>query len=378
MTGPAIVPRPPNRLTPPSTTAATALSSSEVAAAGSAEPMRATSRIAARPAIAPEIVYAAIFMRCVRTPTARDPSELPPVASRCVPNRVWNSSTWAPTATSSATITLQRSGPTELVLRSSIVLLITSTGLPSEMTSASPAAMLSEPSVTMKSLIRALAITKPLMKPTAAPTSSAASIASQIDRPSEYSWPSTTPESVSTDPIERSMPAVATANVCPIASTIRTADAASTDSMLSPVRKTSEISPKTTIRTMNAGMTVHSAQKPGSLIRPRSSSIARGSASGRAAAAAPPPAVVVGLLMSAPDQRGERVVVGLDRLREVLLSLGHVVLVDDLHRRLDVGRKLLALRGGEAGLDPQLTDRVRILGHRGRHVAGLDRVQRVL
>ena len=81
-------------------------------------------------------------------------------------------------------MTAQRSGPTELVDRSSMVRLITSTGLPSEMMSASPAAMLSEPSVTMKSVIRALAITKPLRNPTAAPTSTAARIASQIERPS--------------------------------------------------------------------------------------------------------------------------------------------------------------------------------------------------
>ena len=54
-TGPMIVARPPKRLTPPRTTAATELSRNEVLAAGSAAPTRATSRIAAKPARAPEM-----------------------------------------------------------------------------------------------------------------------------------------------------------------------------------------------------------------------------------------------------------------------------------------------------------------------------------
>src|SRR4051812_33659760 len=173
------------------------------------------------------------------------------------------------------------------------------------------------------------------------------------------------------------MPAVATANVWPIASTISTADAASTDSMLSAVRKTSEISPKTMSRTMNAGMTVHSAQKPGSRRRPRSSSIARGSSVAGSGAAGAAPFWMVVSLISATDQRRERVVVGVDRLGEVLRGLGDVVLGDDLDGRLDVGRQLLALRGGEAGLNAELADRVRVLRDRGGHVAGLDRLQRV-
>src|SRR4051794_1013927 len=175
------------------------------------------------------------------------------------------------------------------------------------------------------------------------------------------------------------MPAVATANVWPIASTISTAEAASTDSMLFDVRKTSESRPKTMSRTTNAGMTVHSAQKPGSLTRPRSSSIARGSSvEGAGAAAGAAPFWMVVSLISATDQRGERVVVGVDRLGEVLRGLGDVVLGDDLDGRLDVGRQLLALRGGEAGLDAELADRVRVLRDGRGEVAGLDRLQRVL
>ena len=50
-----MLPRPPNRLTPPSTTAATEFSSRLVLIVGSADPMRATSRIAAMPAQRPEI-----------------------------------------------------------------------------------------------------------------------------------------------------------------------------------------------------------------------------------------------------------------------------------------------------------------------------------
>ena len=56
MTGPIMVARPPNRLTPPRTTAATELSRNDVLAAGSAAPTRATSRMAPRPASTPEIV----------------------------------------------------------------------------------------------------------------------------------------------------------------------------------------------------------------------------------------------------------------------------------------------------------------------------------
>jgi len=48
-----MVARPPKRLTPPSTTAATELSRNDVLAAGSAAPTRATSRIAPIPASRP-------------------------------------------------------------------------------------------------------------------------------------------------------------------------------------------------------------------------------------------------------------------------------------------------------------------------------------
>ena len=53
--GPTMLPRPPNKDTPPSTTAATELSSSEVFIAGSAAPMREIRTTEAMPAVVPEI-----------------------------------------------------------------------------------------------------------------------------------------------------------------------------------------------------------------------------------------------------------------------------------------------------------------------------------
>ena len=104
ITGPMMVARPPNRLTPPSTTAATELSRKEVLAAGSAAPTRATSRMRgdtrrAAPAID---VHRDLDPCGADAPVAAAASELPPVASTWVPKRVWNSTTWARTASAMA------------------------------------------------------------------------------------------------------------------------------------------------------------------------------------------------------------------------------------------------------------------------------------
>lgn len=183
MTGPVIVPRPPSRLTPPSTTAATELSRNEVLDAGSAAPTRAISRIAARPASSPEMAYTAILMRPVLMPVAVAASADPPVASRCVPNRVWKSMTCAITATTAAMTTVQPKMPSPPVDSRSRKVLMTVTGLPSASTRAAPDAAESMPRVTMKSVILPRAMMTPLTRPAARPVTMAASMAPARPQP---------------------------------------------------------------------------------------------------------------------------------------------------------------------------------------------------
>ena len=174
ITGPVIVPRPPVRLTPPSTTAATELSRNEVFAAGSAAPIRATRRIEPIPASTPEIAYTAILIRAVLMPVAVAASAEPPVASTWVPKRVQKSTPWAMTAITAAMMTVQPKMPRPPVESLSRNVSMTVTGLPSARMSAAPEAAESMPSVTMKSVILPRAMTMPLIAPAIVLTATAA------------------------------------------------------------------------------------------------------------------------------------------------------------------------------------------------------------
>ena len=79
----------------------------------------------------------------------------------------------------------------------------------------------------MKSVIRPCEMISPLTRPTSSPVTTAATTAAS--RPASNTMPKITAASVIADAIDRSMPAVATTNVCPIASTIRMADDVSID-----------------------------------------------------------------------------------------------------------------------------------------------------
>lgn len=163
--GPKTDPRPPVRLTPPSTTAATEFSRNVVLAAGSDAPTRAISRIAAMPARTPEIVYTAILMRAVLIPVAWAASLEPPVAKRCVPKRVLNRTTWARIARMAATMNGFPKISTPCVEKLISSMLVMEMGLPSESTSARPEATESDPRVTMKSVIFPFAMSTPFRTP---------------------------------------------------------------------------------------------------------------------------------------------------------------------------------------------------------------------
>ena len=100
-------------------------------------------------------------------------------------------------------------------------------GLPSAKISAAPDAADNMPRVTMKSVIRPREMISPLTRPTRSPVTTAATTAAS--RPASNTIPKITAASVIADAIDRSIPAVATTNVCPMASTIRMADDVSID-----------------------------------------------------------------------------------------------------------------------------------------------------
>jgi hypothetical protein len=72
------------------------------------------------------------------------------------------------------------------------------------------------PSVTMKAGMPALAFSTPLMRPQKAPTARQVTIATGQGSPKEFTLSApTTPDSASTEPSDRSMPAAAITKVAP-------------------------------------------------------------------------------------------------------------------------------------------------------------------
>ena len=130
----------------------------------------------------------------------------------------------------------------------------TGCGLPSEMMSARPDAADKVPRVTMKSVIPPLATIVPLTRPTAEDATTPARIAHPIPAPEANTCPSTTAPNVMLDATDRSMPAVATTNVCPTARTTRIALACRMAWMLPLVRNVESSVPNTmTSRNKAAG-----------------------------------------------------------------------------------------------------------------------------
>jgi len=122
-------------------------------------------------------------MRATLMPTAVAASAEPPAASTCVPKRVWKSTTCSATASTAATTNGQPKTPTPSVESRSRKRSMIVTGLPSERTSAAPDAADSVPRVTMKSVILAIPMSRPLTTPTTAPAATATSAHSQTDQP---------------------------------------------------------------------------------------------------------------------------------------------------------------------------------------------------
>jgi hypothetical protein len=147
-------------------------------------------------------------------------------------------------------------------------------GLPSARISARPAAADNAPRVTMKSVIRPLAMIVPLSRPTAPDAATPASIANQMLSVPVYTSPSTTAPNVMTEAMDKSMPAVATTKVWPTASTTRMALACSIASMLPPDTKVGSSTPKTMIRTTRPIGAASSGQgaEASRLVRPAFSS----------------------------------------------------------------------------------------------------------
>src|SRR6266571_7454228 len=149
------------------------------------------------------------------------------------------------------------------------------TGLPSEMTSAAPEAAESVPSVTMKSVMRPLATSRPLASPTKPEARTASTQAAAMFQPWAEAHPSITAPSVIVEATDRSMPAVAMTKVWPTARTTRIAAATSIASKLLTVRKVGVAMKKTMTRTTRPTTAAQSAQKPTSRSRAVSGSVSR-------------------------------------------------------------------------------------------------------
>ena len=102
----------------------------------------------------------------------------------------------------------------------------------------------------MKSVIRPRAMISPLTRPTRSPVTTAATTAAS--RPASNTMPKITAASVIAEAIDRSIPAVATTNVWPIASTIRMADEVSIDVRLPRLRNVGLSAWKTIASTTSA------------------------------------------------------------------------------------------------------------------------------
>ena len=92
---PAIEPRPPERLVPPTTTAAITSSSYISPAFGWPEFIRDARSTPLAAESTPQSTYTPATIRPVLIPASRAASALPPTASTYRPNRVWRSATWA-------------------------------------------------------------------------------------------------------------------------------------------------------------------------------------------------------------------------------------------------------------------------------------------
>src|SRR2546430_677473 len=178
---------------------------------------REVNRTPPTPASRPAIEYTATSMVLTGTPASRADSALDPIAYTYRPKTVRRNS--SATTTAMITNTHNRFGTPRIV---PLAMSLNDWGsgwmvLAFVNTSTMPRAMPSMPSVTMNGGRLAYATRAPLTSPAATATASPARIASGIGTPWKSSSAATQPDSPSTDPTDRSIPAVRMTSSWPIA-----------------------------------------------------------------------------------------------------------------------------------------------------------------
>ncbi len=189
----------------------------------------------------------------------------------CRPNRVVRSTRSPSTVTATASSTRLGTTPSEVpeprVLARAEGTVRTST--PSVISCAAPRAAPNEPRVTISAGIRALAISRPLTRPQAPPpsrettrpaaiTPQPASVASPPGLSASMVFAPTTPANTSTEPTDRSMPAVMITKVIPTASTSSTDASISRVCAVNRVRKASGRSAPNTTHSASSTRPIHS------------------------------------------------------------------------------------------------------------------------
>src|SRR3954471_15328044 len=179
---------------------------------------------------------------------------------------------------------------------------------------------------------------------------------------------------------ERSMPAVATTNVCPTARTTRIALACRMASMLPVVRNVESSAPKTRTRTSRAAGAASSGHGAAGSRWPALVVVVLGGGLGGVIVAVMETFsfAVSGTARPLLRQAVEGVVEGRERGRELGDRLVGDVLRDERGRCLDGGGQLLAVHGGLAGLDAHGAEGVRVLRDGCRQPASLDCLECVL
>eukprot|EP01022_Parablepharisma_sp_SALTPOND_P020740 TRINITY_DN385_c0_g1_i13.p1 TRINITY_DN385_c0_g1~~TRINITY_DN385_c0_g1_i13.p1 ORF type:complete len:868 (-),score=317.47 TRINITY_DN385_c0_g1_i13:3732-6335(-) len=218
-TVPQIVPTPPIRLVPPSTTAAIASSSQPLPQLPLAPYRRLADIAPASPENRPLMAYTNSSTRPTRMPVRRAACRLPPMAQMCMPSTVLRRMTQDSSTTATATQISQgtcRKSP--LPIHSKLGISLLSTEVPSASRQAAPRKAVIVPSVTTKALMLRKATMAPLIMPITNPERTKTGIDHPGAAPSETCMPSTA-DTASTEPTDRSMPAVRMTKVMPAAST---------------------------------------------------------------------------------------------------------------------------------------------------------------
>src|SRR3972149_2122155 len=218
---PITVPRPPKRLVPPTTTAAITSSSYINPEFGWAEFPLDASRIPLSDARTPEMMYTCIRMRLVSIPASLAASTFPPTAYTYRPNRVCVRTKWA--APNTTSMMMVGMGISAIRPRASTANPSGSSqmGRPSVTTNAAPRQIVIRASVTMNGVMRNFVTKMPAAPPVNTPNINPAPMPSGYaimgEKSSFNTTVVTTPANATTEPTERSIPAVRMTNVIPTA-----------------------------------------------------------------------------------------------------------------------------------------------------------------